>query len=245
LKRRHQLVELLDEKGPCVVEDDPYAELRFAGNPLPSLFHLDAQRCSSTEAGKASALARQDGTLRGNVAFVGSFSKILSPGLRVGWVIGPSQLLEKLVQAKQTADLHTSSLTQTIVLELVRDGFLDVLIPKLRAVYRDRRDAMLDALQRWCPADLSWTRPEGGMFLFATLPLPYDATDLLHLALERQVAFVPGESFHLHGAGRNTFRLNYSHSSCERIEEGIRRLGTTLDQFLTNRSGKRAATLVD
>src|SRR5262249_28442492 len=151
----------------------------------------------------------------------GSFSKMLAPGLRLGWIVAPSFVTEKLVQAKQAADLHTSTLNQLIVMELLATGILDEHLDLLRAEYRLRRDAMLAALTRYFPEDISWTCPSGGMFLLVTLPDHMDAAALLPTALEKKVAFVTGEHFHLDGKGKNTFRLNFSNASPELIETGI------------------------
>src|SRR5206468_1380937 len=148
----------------------------------------------------------------GNVIYVGTFSKVLMPGLRVGWVIAAEPVIEKIVQAKQAADLHTSTLNQYIALELVRDGVLDQQIPILRQAYRVRRDAMLAALPKHFPEEVTWTRPDGSMFLMVTLPENLSAAEVLRQAIPHNVAFVPGEDFHLNGTGQNTFRLNFSNA---------------------------------
>jgi len=158
------------------------------------------------------------------VIHVGTFSKILMPGLRVGWVVAPPAVIEKLVQAKQAADLHTNTLGQHLALELVRSGLLHHHLPMLRRAYRQRRDAMLAALRKHFPADSSWTSPEGGLFLMLTLPMDLNSRLLLPEAIENGVAFVPGEEFHLDGAGANTLRLNFSCPDPAQIDEGIARL---------------------
>ena len=217
-ERRDVLVAKARQYGVPFVEDDPYAELRFEGEHLPSLFMLEGER--------------QEGPYQGNGIYLGTFSKTMAPGMRLGWVIAPSEVISKLVQAKQGVDLHTASFTQMIAYELLQDGFLDEHVHLIRRVYRERRDAMLAALEEHFPEEVKWTRPEGGMFLWVTLPEGSDATELLRQAVERNVVFVPGESFYPDGSVHNTLRLNYSHDKPERISEGIGRLGRVLHKSL-------------
>jgi 2-aminoadipate transaminase len=218
-ERRSRLVELARDHGVGIIEDDPYHELRYDGASLPHLIQLDAES---------------------NVIHVGTFSKILAPGLRLGWTVAPEDVVDKLIQAKQAADLHTGTLTQHIAWELVRNGFLDRQIPLLRRAYRERRDAMLAALEQHFPDTATWTRPDGGMFLMVTLASHLDAAEFLRLAIPRKVAFVPGADFHLDGVGGNTLRLNFSNTAPARIEEGIRRLGELLGKpFPSNDAGHR------
>lgn len=219
LPRRQRLVEQLRGSNTILVEDDPYGELRYAGEPLPSLLELDAVNGST-------------GELETRVIHLGTFSKVLAPGLRVGWVVAPAAVIDKLVQAKQAADLHTSTLCQHVVLELLRNEVLERQLPRLRAEYGRRRDTMLAALEARFPAGAKWTRPDGGLFLLVTLPAHVDAGELLKRALTQNVAFVPGDDFHLDGHGRNTMRLNFSNASPEKIEEGVRRLGGALAEML-------------
>src|SRR5262249_30039151 len=171
-----------------------------------------------------------------NVIHVGTLSKVLVPGLRIGWAIAPEPVIEKLVQAKQAVDLHTSTLSQYLAMELVRRGALEELLPTLRQVYRARRDAMLTALERYFPTEVSWTRPAGGMFLMVTLPERLNASAVLRRALQHQVAFVPGADFHLSG-GENTLRLNFSYVRPEIIEHGVQRLGNVLKEMLNEQGG--------
>ena len=201
--------------GPVLIEDDPYSDLRYDGEPLPGLLELDAA-------------PRPGGALATRVLRLGSFSKTLAPGLRVGWVIAPVEVIDKLVQAKQAADLHTSTLCQHVILELLRQGVLDRQLPRLRAAYRLRRDTMLAELADHFPPGTTWTRPDGGMFLLVTLPGALRAGTLLQRALAHNVAFVPGDDFHLAGSGRNTLRLNFSNATPQKIETGIRRLARLL-----------------
>ncbi len=218
LTRRHSLVRTARQRGFGIVEDDAYGALRYEGTDLPSLLELDAALAPSGP-----------GNGPGNVIYVGSFSKILVPGLRVGWVIAAEEVIEKLVQAKQGADLHTSSLSQHLILELVRSGMLEQHIPRLRAAYRQRRDTLLRALGQHLPEDARWTRPEGGLFVFLTLPSRIDSHALLQKCLEHQVAFVPGREFHLDDHGTNTLRLNFSNATPDRIELGVARFAQALN----------------
>ncbi|HEX2908274.1 MAG TPA: PLP-dependent aminotransferase family protein [Phototrophicaceae bacterium] len=215
-ERRVELVKLLAEYDVAVMEDNPYGELRYSGDALPALYELEAQQRGSTK-------------LDGLVVYAGTFSKILTPGLRVGWVAAPEEVIEKLVQAKQGADLQTSTLSQILTYEVCKDGFIDGHIEQLRAVYRERRDVMLAAMERYFPEEARWSRPEGGLFLMVTVPEHIDSGELLKDAIEHKVAFVPGTDFYITG-GQNTFRLNYSNAQPDMIEEGIHRLGTLLKE---------------
>lgn len=220
-ERRRTLVQKARRYGVPIVEDDPYAELRFEGEHLPSLLALEGEQ--------------QEGLYHGNGIYLGTFSKTMAPGMRLGWVIAPSEVISKLVQAKQGVDLHTASFTQMIAYELLKDGFLDEHVHVIRRVYRERRDAMLAAMEEYFPEEVKWTHPEGGMFLWVTLPEGSDATEILKQALEYNVVFVPGESFYPNGGGRNTLRLNYSHDKPERISEGIGRLARVLHKSFVTR----------
>ena len=162
--------------------------------------------------------------------YLGTSSKILAPGLRVAWLVARNRtLFERVVAAKQAADLHTSSFTQRVMCRYVLEpGAVEGHIIRLRAAYAARRAAMLDALERHLPAGCSWTRPDGGLFLWVRLPPFLDATKLLAVAAARNVAFVPGEPFWVGSPARNTLRLNFSNATAERIEEGIRRLGAVI-----------------
>lgn len=217
-ERRVQLVKLLAEYGGVVVEDNPYGELRYSGAAIPSLVELDAQQRGSR-------------TLDGHVIYAGTFSKILAPGLRIGWIAAPTVVIDKLVQAKQSADLQSSTLSQLLVYEACKDGFIDGHIERLRATYRDRRDLMLAALAQHFPDEVRWSKPEGGLFLMVTLPEHLDAAELLKEALNYKVAFVPGTDFFIEG-GANTFRLNFSNAQPAMIEAGIERLGALLKAVL-------------
>jgi len=215
--RRHELVLLADKYGIPIIEDDPYGQLRFEGEHLPPLLVLDRDN-----------LRRDDGKL-GNVIYLSTFSKTLAPGIRLGWIVAPPDVISKLVQFKQGADLHTSTFDQMVAYEVVHDGFLDEHVKKIRAVYRERRDVMLAALEEYFPPEVSWTHPQGGLFLWMTVPEGLDMEHLFQAALRENVAFVPGDCFYPGGdEGRRHMRLNFSHSTPQQIREGIRRLGLAL-----------------
>jgi 2-aminoadipate transaminase len=212
--RRHELVLLADKYGIPIIEDDPYGQLRFEGAHLPPLLVLDRDN-----------LRRDDGKL-GNVIYLSTFSKTLAPGLRLGWIVAPPDVITKLVQLKQGADLHTSTFDQMVAYEVVHDGFLDEHVKKIRAVYRERRDVMLAALTEYFPPEVTWTHPQGGLFLWVTLPEGLDLEHLFQAGLRENVAFVPGDCFYPDGdEGRRHMRLNFSHSTPQQIREGVRRLG--------------------
>jgi 2-aminoadipate transaminase len=222
LERRKSLVTLADKYGIPIIEDDPYGQLRYEGQHLPPLVLLDNK-----------LQPRHEGAYRGNVIYLSTFSKILAPGIRLGWVIAPPQVIDRLVQAKQGADLHTPTFNQMVAYEVARGGFLDHHIRSIRQIYRERRDAMLESLETHMPPGVCWTRPQGGLFLWVTLPVGVDTQDVFRVAVERKVAFVPGRSFHPCGGGSNTMRLNFSNATPERIREGIMRLGEVLYEVIT------------
>jgi 2-aminoadipate transaminase len=217
LERRRRLVELAARYGTPIVEDDPYGQLRYEGSHLPPLVALDAELHGSN--GRS---------FRGGVLYLGTLSKTLAPGLRIGWVVAPEEVIARLGQFKQGADLHTSTFTQMIAYEAVRGGFLDQHVKRIRHIYAERRDAMLGALERHMPDGTRWTRPKGGLFLWLTLPGRLKAADVLADALAAKVAFIPGTAFHALGGGEHTLRLNFSYCRPEVIEEGIARLGGVL-----------------
>ena len=219
--RRHELVLLAERYGIPIIEDDPYGQLRYEGDHLTPLITLDRQNISG-----------DDGYSTGNVLYLSTFSKTLSPGLRLGWIVAPPEVIVKLVQIKQGADLHTSTFTQMVAYEVARDNFLDEHIKLIRKVYGERRDVMLEALEEYFPPEVSWTRPQGGLFLWVTLPEGMDADRLFEAALKENVAFVAGDSFYAANGyadeGRRHFRLNFSNAQPEQIREGIRRLSVAI-----------------
>jgi 2-aminoadipate transaminase len=216
--RRHELVLLADRYGIPIIEDDPYGQLRYEGEHLSPLIVADREN-----------LRRDDGYRLGNVIYLSTFSKTLAPGLRLGWIVAPPEVVSKLVQLKQGADLHTSTFVQVVAHEVARDGFLDEHVKKIRQVYRERRDAMLAALQEFFPPEVTWTHPAGGLFLWVTLPVNIECKALFQAALQQDVAFVPGDSFYATGdEGPRHMRLNFSNAPPERIREGIRRLSVAV-----------------
>jgi len=219
-KRRHALIHLASQAGVPILEDDPYWQLRYEGEHSPSLLALDVARF---EQGKAP----------GNIIYLGSFSKILGPGLRLGWIAAPAVVIKRMVQAKQGVDLHTCLYVQMVVHEVVsQSGFLEQLVTRLRTAYRERRDVMLTAMAQHFPPEVSWTQPKGGMFLWVTLPSSLNAEELLVEALRHKVAFVPGAPFYADGNAPHALRLNFSYSQPEQIEVGIQRLGEVLARAL-------------
>lgn len=221
--RRHELVLLADKYGIPIVEDDPYGQLRYEGEHLPPLLVIDREN-----------LRRDNGYSIGNVLYLSTFSKTLAPGLRLGWIVAPPEVITKLVQLKQGADLHTSTFNQIVAYEVARDGFLDEHVKLIRQVYRERRDVMLQALKEFFPPEATWTHPKGGLFLWVTLPLGMDSQALFDAALKENVAFVPGESFYPangHPIGPH-MRLNFSNAKPDQIQEGIRRLSVAVKKQL-------------
>jgi len=204
LPRRRRLVEVARRRELLILEDNPYGLLRYEGDPLPTLHSLDGGEF---------------------VIYLGTFSKILSPGVRLGWAVAPAPVLEKMNLGKQASDLCSSSFTQVFVAAYFAHGPWQDYLGALRELYRRRRDAMLDALAEHLPAQASWTRPTGGLFVWATLPDYIDTTDLLALALSRNVAFVPGRAAYLDGRGGSSLRLNFSGVDEAAIREGVRRIG--------------------
>src|SRR5271163_4268076 len=221
LARRRRLVEVARERELLVLEDNPYGLLRYEGEALPTLYSLDA----SLGAGNGSPPTR-DGVSSDLVIYLGTFSKILSPGLRLGWSVAPPAVLEKLNLGKQGADLCSSSMTQLFVSAYFKDADWRGYIERLRQLYRRRRDVMLSSLEEHFGGRATWTKPQGGLFIWATLDGGVDTTDLL--AHAEGVAFVPGRAAYMDGRGASSMRLNFAGSPDEDIREGIRRIGRTM-----------------
>jgi 2-aminoadipate transaminase len=217
LARRKRLVALARERELLVLEDNPYGMLRYEGEPLPTLYSLDA---STTGRGGASDF----------VIYLGTFSKILSPGVRLGWVVAPRPVLEKLNLGKQGADLCSASVTQLFVSAYFEERSADgspawrAYVDQLKDLYAARRDVMIEALEAHFGGDARWTRPRGGLFIWTTLPDYIDTTDLL--ARSETVAFVPGRAAYMDGrGGQSSMRLNFAGSTEHDIREGVRRIG--------------------
>jgi len=210
LERRQALVAKAKELGVLLVEDDPYGELSYTGDHLPTLLSMNP-----------------DG-----VIYMGSFSKVLAPGLRLGYVVAPPALHFKLCQAKQAADLHTPTFTQRVAYETIKDGLLDTHIPTIRALYSKQCNVMLDALSRHMPAGVKWNKPEGGMFIWVELPEGLDSMAILEQAVARNVAYVPGAPFYASNPRLNTLRLAFVTVPAERIEQGVTILGDLLREAI-------------
>ncbi len=223
LERRLKLIEIADRYGVPIIEDDPYGELRFEGEHIPPLVVLDAQMHKNRQ-----NYSNGHGFMQGNVIYTSTFSKTLAPGLRLAWIVAPTDVVSRCVMAKQGMDLHTSTFIQMTAYELLKGDFLKEHVKLIRQVYSYRRDIMLQALDQYFPPEVHWTRPRGGLFLWVTLPREIDAIDLMAKAIEYKVAFVPGSAFNPDGTGNNTFRLNFSNAQPEDIEIGIRRLADVL-----------------
>ena len=199
IERRLELVETCARHGIPLIEDDPYGALSYKGEPFPKMLNMNP-----------------DG-----VIYMGSFSKVLTPGIRLGYVVAPLPLVRRLELAKQAADLHTAQLTQMVVYEVIKDGFLAQHIPKIRTLYANQCQVMLDAMAETFPDGVTWTKPEGGMFIWVTLPKHIDAMKLLDQAIAAKVAFVPGAPFYANEPETNTLRLSFVTVPPERIREGV------------------------
>ncbi len=224
-ERRLKLIELADRYGVPIIEDDPYGQLRYEGEHLPAISVLDSQTRS------------QDVSYAGNVIYLSTFSKTLAPGIRLAWVIAAPEIISKLILAKQGADLHTSTFNQMVAFEVANGGFLNEHVKHIRRVYKERRDVMIETLTEHMPSDVVWTKPEGGLFLWATAPKTVDCQDLFEDAVKQKVAFVPGFSFYAEGGGYNSMRLNFSNADPEHINEGIARLARVMKTHINQNSG--------
>jgi 2-aminoadipate transaminase len=213
LERRKRLLDLCYEYGTIVIEDSPYRALRFEGESIPMVGAMDK---------------------KGYAFSLHTFSKILFPGARLGWIMANSAIMDKLIMAKQPTDLCTSPFCQSVVYEFCRRGLLKPHIKKIVKVYRKKRDRMLQALEEYMPegAGIDWTHPEGGLFLWVYLPEHMDAEKLLIKAVEKKVAYVIGSAFHFDRSGKNTMRLNFSYPSEEQIDEGMKRLAGVIREAL-------------
>lgn len=204
VSKRKAIAELTAEYGIIVLEDDPYSELRFAGERVPAMKSFD--EC-------------------GNIIYVTSFSKTISPGLRTGYAFAAPEVIKKLTVGKQAVDVHTSTLSQAIITEFITSGLLFENIEKAKPLYKTKKDAMLEAIKRYMPKEFEHTDPEGGLFIWGEFPTYIDAATLFPEVCKQGVAYVSGESFFADGSGRNTIRLNYSNASLEQIDTGMRSLG--------------------
>lgn len=203
LERRHAVVELAAKYDVPILEDDPYGELRFVGEPKPKLYELAPDR----------------------VIYGGTFSKILAPGFRVGWLVAPVEARERLTLAKQVTDLQVSTYTQRLLYEAIQDGFIDAQIERVRSYYYQQRNLMIEAIDQYFPEEVTYTAPAGGMFVWCQLPEHLDAAEVLEDALDALVAYVPGAPFYPNDGGHNTLRMSFSLATPHEIDEGLQRLG--------------------
>lgn len=219
LEKRKRLIELAREYEIVIVEDSPYRQLRYSGVEKPSMLSLDTEGDT--------------------VLTLFTFSKIFAPGLRLGWVTGPKTIIDKLVLVKQPADLCTSPFSQLLAAHYIEDGYLDQQIPFIIEFYRPKQQAMLEACERELGGipGVSWTKPDGGMFLWLSLPEGVDSTELFNRTLKRNVAFVVGGAFDCYGERNNSGRLNFSYPNIEQIHEGIKILADCVKEMITAKVG--------
>ncbi|MBI5681026.1 MAG: PLP-dependent aminotransferase family protein [Methanobacterium sp.] len=208
-EKRQQVAEILQNTDTIFVEDNPYGEIRFMGEDIPPVKSY-----------------LEDGIL------LGSFSKIVSPGMRLGWIVANKEIMDKIIIAKQASDLHSNYFTQRVVYQYLIDNDVDEHIEKIKKMYKKQRNLMVKMIEQHFPDDVNYTKPEGGMFLWVTLPEGLSSLDLFDIAIKENVAFVPGKAFFADGSGNNTLRLNFSNSNEEKIEEGIKRLGKAIYELM-------------
>lgn len=209
--RRIEILNIAKKHEIMIIEDSPYRELRFSGKPQRMLYDLDNGE--------------------GNVITLGTFSKIFMPGFRMGWVLAHPMVIDNFVKAKQSTDLCTSAFLQKITVKFFQKNYFDANVKKIVDMYRGKLEAMLGAFEKYMPEGVTWTRPEGGLFLFLTLPEGYDAEELFQIAIEKNVAFVLGTVFFVNGGGKNTMRINFSYMSEEMNIEGVRRLAESIKEL--------------
>ena len=209
--RRIEILNIAKKHEIMIIEDSPYRELRFSGKPQRMLYDLDNGE--------------------GNVITLGTFSKIFMPGFRMGWVLAHPMVIDNFVKAKQSTDLCTSAFLQKITVKFFQKNYFDANVKKIVDMYRGKLEAMLGAFEKYMPEGVTWTRPEGGLFLFLTLPEGYDAEELFQIAIEKNVAFVLGTVFFVNGGGKNTMRINFSYMSEEMNIEGVKRLADAIKEL--------------
>lgn len=211
-EKRKKVAEILKKGNIIAVEDDPYGELRFMGDDVPPIKHFYE-----------------------DTVLLGSFSKIVTPAFRTGWVVAKKEFMDKIVVAKQAADLHTNYFTQRVLYRYLTDNNIDDHIKKIKNAYGIQREAMVNAIEKYFPKEVKYTKPDGGMFLWVTLPKDVSSLELFEIAIKDNVAFVPGTPFYANGEGDNSMRLNYSCASAEKIEEGIKRLSNAIKTLLASK----------
>ncbi len=207
LERRKRMVEIAKEYDLLILEDDPYGKLRFEGEAIPPIKAFDDDA---------------------HVIYMATFSKILSPGFRLAYVVAPAEIAKKMIVAKQSMDLCTSTFTQTIAYHYIQDGYMKKHLPKIIDMYKRKRDIMLQSLEEYFPHGCRWTHPRGGMFLWVELPEYINTVEMFQEAIEKKVAYVTGKSFFVDGNGLNTMRLNFTNAGDDDIREGIKRLAEVI-----------------
>ena len=206
-KRRKEIIDLARKYDVLIIEDSPYKEIRFEGEHQESLYTLEG---------------------KGQVINFGTFSKIFVPGFRIGWVIAHPEIVDQFIKAKQATDLCTSPFVQKIAAKYIEKGYFDSNLKRTIKLYKEKKDIMMRAFEKYMPEGVTWTKPEGGLFLFITLPEYMDSQILFRKAIEKKVAFVVGHAFHCNGKGRNTMRINFSYVSKEQNEIGVKRLAEVI-----------------
>ena len=210
LLQRKNLISIARKYNLLIIEDSPYREIRYEGENIPMLYSMDNE----------------------HVLLFGTFSKTFAPGFRIGYVIGPQDVVRKIAVAKQSSDLCSPVFDQAVVAEYISCGLFDENLRKTTRLYKEKRDFILDCFQKYMPNYVSWTKPDGGIFLFVTLPDWCDASELFDIALKRNVAFVAGGLFHCDGSGKNTMRINFSFVSKEKTEEGVKILSECIKDYV-------------
>lgn len=210
MEQRKMVLDVAEKYDLLVIEDSPYREIRFEGEAQPLLYSMNNER----------------------VMLFGTLSKTVLPGFRIGWIIAPEQIIGRLVVAKQSADLCTPVFDQAVITRYFEKGLFEKNLSSTIDLYRKKRDHMLACFEKYMPQGVTWTRPEGGLFLFVTLPEGYDSTELFNVAIKENVAFVIGEAFHCDGSGKNTMRINFSFMDEEKTEEGVKRLAKAIGRML-------------
>ena len=220
MEQRRMVLDVAKRYDLLVIEDSPYREIRFEGEVQPLLYSMDNQR----------------------VMLFGTLSKTVLPGFRIGWIIAPVEIIDRLVVAKQSADLCTPVFDQAVAASYFEKGLFEKNLGKTINLYRGKRNHMLACFEKYMPKGVSWTKPEGGLFLFVTLPAGYDSTELFNVAIKEDVAFVIGEAFHCDGSGKNTMRINFSFMDEERTEEGVKRLAKAIEQMFQRKPVESPST---
>lgn len=210
-ERRKEIIAIAKKYDILIIEDSPYRDVRFSGVPQKTMYELD-------------------GT--GHVVLLGTMSKVFVPGFRLGWILAHEDVIDKIVVAKQSTDLCTSAFVQKITAKYFEKGYFDKNLAKINSNYKVKRDTMVAAFHKYMPKGVKWTEPDGGLFLFVTLPDYMDADELFKVAIEENVAFVPGTVFYCDGKGRNTLRMNFSYMSKEMNEEGVKRLANAIKKLM-------------